>query len=46
MELRPHRIINRKKTRLIKVGKVGVGETLRFCSINDKHSHYGYQRNY
>ena len=25
MELRPHRIINRKKTRLIKVGKVGVG---------------------
>ena len=48
MEVRPHRIINRKITKEIKVGnvKVGVGETPRFCSINDKHSHYGYQRNY
>ena len=25
MQLRPHRIINRKKTREIKVGKVSVG---------------------
>ena len=25
MEVRPHRIINRKKTKLIKVGKVDVG---------------------
>ena len=25
MEIRPHRVINRKKTRIIKVGKVPVG---------------------
>jgi hypothetical protein len=29
MEVRPHRIINRKKTKEIKVGKISVVETLQ-----------------
>ena len=28
MQIRPHRIINRRKTKKIKVGKVSIGGTL------------------
>ena len=37
MEIRPHRIIKRKKTREIKVGKIPVGGNSDKRSVNDKY---------
>ena len=35
MNIRPHRIIKRKKTREIKVGKVSVGGNSQITSVHD-----------
>ena len=35
MEIRPHRKIERKKTKTIKVGNISVGGTPHNCSIDD-----------